>query len=241
MEEAIIYFKFRKNSGKKNTNRHRFHFRKVPLCVKQIEIFDIQFLIVEIPFFYKEVILWKKEKVEKVIRTLVGRVQKGLAILISDIWYEPLLSEHLQYKHRNYPLSFLIGVYKAYPGTEQVMLRGGEDTFAFIEAIYGELNALTIYTEDEEKWEEFITEAYVQSGLIVQCNQYIEKKENGRTCFFDFGESEFQAYRNIPAHAVYIDFAPNKQKRRVMEAKRKDIAYCTYAKFLDTSAADRVY
>lgn len=241
MEETIIYFKCRKISAKTSTNRHRFHLRKEPLCLKQIEIFDTNFLVVEIPFFYKEVNLWKKEKVEKVIRTLVGRVQKEMTILICDIWYEPPLMGQLQYKHGNYTLSFLIGIYKAYPGTEQVILRGGEDAFSFIEEIYGELNALTIYTKDEEKWEEFIEEAYVQSGLIVQCNQYIGKKEDRRTCFFDFEESEFHAYRNIPAHAVYIDFAPNKQKRRVIEAKRKDIEYCTYAKFLDTCAADRVY
>lgn len=244
-KESIIYLYCKKNAGEipGGLIQKKIYFHKLLLsCKKGIfeksegEVFSIPVILVELPFSIKEAAAFGEEGRAKIFRMIWKNISKSCTEGgdIGGIWYEPPLRELMGAAAMEYPQEFLLGIYGMQGFREKVILRDGLGARELAWEIYGDLNGLLIYTDQEDAWEELVEKAYEESGLIVQCNRNPFPDSGGNTLFLDFDDREFKDCRTLPKRTVYIDLAPTKEKKRMILAKRKDIAYCDYAKCLDT-------
>ncbi|MEG1848192.1 MAG: hypothetical protein RR238_06960 [Lachnospiraceae bacterium] len=197
--------------------------------IERRERYGLYFGILTLPFTYHTMKPWAKEKAVRKIQTALHRVKQQKNLVIIDIWYALQLSPYLADLHPVVPLVFLLGMYHEEAMTEEVIIRDGEGAGAFADAVYRDLNALTILTEDVALWEDFAEEAYHQSGLIVQY-QYSKppRVTTKRVCIVDFSDVTYPANLILPQNARYLDIAPTKQKSHMMECKYPDIEYHSY-------------
>lgn len=186
-----------------------------------------------------------------------------------EIWYSPSAAEFLEQYPERYPMEFLLHAYHSLPGTDTVYIRPGkrEEPLELVREVFEDWNRLVVWLEPEEsddlftadfagwgsnyrtEWEELAEAMYEHSGLLAKLMDRLppvmelEKdkwKREYRPVFLDFSKSEQVPFRDIPRDTVYADFVPSKKKRRILQGKRPDITYVTYANFLDSKRKDTV-
>lgn len=135
---------------------------------------------------------------------------------------------------------------------ERKLMRQEQWMQEFLGEDYGELNGLLLVSTalPESSGSIPVTESfayyrhiYQDTGLPVICAgrlpEYFRQKAAGQTVCIDARLGGSIPYRSLPEKTLYLDMAPDMEKARLLNAKRKDVCYRSVRMYLDTFVRKR--
>ncbi|MFT3984578.1 MAG: hypothetical protein QM697_11775 [Lachnospiraceae bacterium] len=93
-----------------------------------------------------------------------------------------------------------------------------------LKLLYGHVNYLSILTRQQDAYLDLAEQIFEDSGLLINLTQSFP--QDAQFVIDASGENHFN-YREIPKQSAYISFFSDREKERLLGAKRKDIITLT--------------
>ncbi len=93
-----------------------------------------------------------------------------------------------------------------------------------LKMLYGHVNNLSVLTWQQDPYLDLAEQIFEDNGLLINLTQSLP--QDARLLIDVSGENHFN-YREIPKQSAYISFFADREKERILGAKRKDIITLT--------------
>lgn len=253
-----IYIETRKDSKKQIalTNRFaflkkiymRYQYHKLPITYEALDLLNVSGKKIILPFSLEELGEFRKEKITDMLnRIILGEETQNIVVEKSlDTYVDPSLfidGRMIPYLYLDEIIRLVRKVHKI-PEKDmrlKIIDSNSIDLEEILVPIIDNLNYLTIITEREEKIEALAEKIYEETGLLIVVknkkilNEPIDadlQPKPAKDVILDLSEENIKNIYCLEKDSIYVDLSSNKEKVKMILAKRKDIAYYNYFEFM---------
>lgn len=212
--------------------KDKYILKKMPYNIEDISFMDVPGLEVTLNFLEREM---KGSKIERVIAYMLDDLyQREVCVAYTDTALQLHHTSIVFFEGKNLMSFFIWPVIKKalkYTNKElrnvEIFIIDNDDdnnTYNIIEAIYEEINFLTLFTNRAEYFRNYQEEIYSTTGLnlqIVDKNKALLKDADVIINLSDLLEERYDYF--FKKGALYIDLAHNENKTLELLRKRTDI------------------
>lgn len=230
-KKKLVYFCLQEGRSLK---KHFFQSGRIAGMSVAMEA-GYELLFYPVPEFYMHGRCWNKEKLREMLKEELQQPE------VTEYYLQPELCRMLELREKLPPEILLRMVLKQSPCWEYLLLIGDgwEEDSPFFPLLYEYLpriNHFTVITDRPAEYTAFAEYIYEEYGIPTAYSAQMERRlgKKKRTVILDNRLCYKPPFTVLPEEAFYIDFWSAREKRFVLETKRKDVRYLSAVKFLDT-------
>lgn len=194
-------------------------------------------LLYPVPEFHIHGRRWNKEKLLEMLGGVLRQPD------VTEYYIQPELCRMLELREKLPPELLLRKVLKQNPCWEYLLLIGNgweedEPLLPLLREYLPRINHFTVITDKPAEYAAFAEYIYEEYGIPTACSAQPERRQGKkkRTVILDNRRCYKPPFTVLPEEAFYIDCWSGREKRSLLEAKRRDVRYLSAVKFLDTLA-----
>lgn len=212
--------------------KDKYIIKKNPFIINELEYLNVEGFEIILPLIKDELVTLKSQIIIK--DTLFKLEEMGVITALTDIELPEIESKIIFMNGKSLIEFFILSsIKKALKFTQkdmkyiEIIIIDNEDnnsTYNIIEAIYEEINYLSVFTKRPECFEEYAEKIFCDTGLNLQIIEQNKSALKEADIIINLASSdEFNFDYFYKKGSIYIELSQNKEKTLEILRKRQDI------------------